>query len=205
SYFLYRLKQCQLRQIIFPLGDYTKTEVRVLAKKFRLPVAEKKESQEICFLPGTDYRNFLKARLSAGVSAGKIIDTAGVVLGAHKGIAFYTIGQREGLGVALGFPAYVSNIDSRRNQITLGRKEDLMKKECSVKNTHFVGSPKEKKFVFKVKIRYNHQEARAQAILQGQKTKVRFNTAQFAITPGQSAVFYLGNRVVGGGIIDEVF
>ena len=205
SYFLYRLKQAQLKHILFPLGGYTKEEVRVLARRFHLPVAEKKESQEICFLPGTDYRSFLRSKITAGLRPGDIVDLKGNFLGRHKGIAFYTIGQREGLGVALGYPAYVTKIDPKNHQITLGRKEEVLKSEFFVKNVHFLNPPGEKKFVLKVKIRYNHKEALTEIVQQAKKLKVRFKKPQFAITPGQSAVFYDRDRVVGGGIIDEVF
>ncbi|MDD2752399.1 MAG: tRNA 2-thiouridine(34) synthase MnmA, partial [Candidatus Omnitrophica bacterium] len=105
---------------------------------------------------------------------------------------------------ALGYPAYVVKINPRNNKITLGRKEDVLKSEFLIKNVHFLHSPKEKKFVLKVKIRYNHQEALAEILQQGKKLKVRFKKPQFAITPGQSAVFYARDTVIGGGIIDEV-
>ncbi|MDD5595073.1 MAG: tRNA 2-thiouridine(34) synthase MnmA [Candidatus Omnitrophica bacterium] len=204
SYFLYRLKQEQLKQILFPLGNFTKQEVRALAKNFHLPVAEKKESQEICFLPGTDYRSFLKSKIAASFRPGDIVDLKGGFLGRHKGIAFYTIGQREGLAVALGYPAYVIKIDPKNDQITLGRKEDALKYGFFMKNAHFPIPRGEKKFVLKVKIRYNHKEARAEILPQAKKLQIRFKKPQFAITPGQSAVFYDRDRVVGGGIIDEV-
>lgn len=233
SYFLYRLNQEQMKHILFPLGDYTKKQVRQLAKKFNLPVADKLASQEICFLPDTDYRGFLKHRLSrvkqigevtlrdpegtlkkslhsghrlkdtdyADLKPGDIVDTQGNVLGRHQGIAFYTIGQREGLGIAKGYPLYITKIDAKNNRITVGAKEDAYVKEFLVKEPHFIFSPLKKKVAPKVKIRYNHKEAEAEVVPQGKQIKVSFRRPQFAVTPGQSAVFYDKDIVIGGGII----
>ena len=205
SYFLYRLGQAQLKKIIFPLGNYRKDEVRNLARKFNLPVAEKRESQEICFLPGTDYREFLKKNYrNSKINPGPAVDTKGRILGLHKGIALYTIGQREGLGLAVGYPVYVIKIDARRNRITVGTKEEACSREFLVKDCHFTLRPLKKKIALKVKIRYNHKEAPAELMPQGSKIKVRFKKSQFAITPGQSAVFYNQDKVLGGGIIDKI-
>lgn len=209
SYFLYSLSQKQLKHILFPLGNYTKTEVRKLAKEFDLPVAQKKASQEICFLPDSDYRGFLKTRLSAfggkpGIKPGEIIDKQTEVLGQHQGIAFYTIGQREGLGIAKGYPLYVIKINPKDNTITVGEKEDVYRTEFSIKNPHFILGPRKKKIALKVRIRYNHPEASARVIFSQNKIKVKFKKPQFAITPGQSAVFYDKDTVLGGGIIDQV-
>ena len=204
SYFVYRLNQEQLAHILFPLGGYTKSQVRVLAKKFNLPVADKVASQEICFLPDDDYRAFLKAKNLAGMKPGEIIDQEGKILGRHRGIAFYTIGQREGLGIAAGYPLYITRIDAGDNRIIVGRKEDVLKRECLVKDLSFTAKPIKKKVVAKVKIRYNHREAHAEIEPFGKKVKVVFKKPQFAITPGQSAVFYDRDRVLGGGIIEKV-
>lgn len=220
SYFLYRLGQKQLKHIFFPLGGYTKDEVRGLAREFALPVADKLASQEICFLPDADYREFLKARLSAAIKPGPIMDLESHILGRHKGIAFYTIGQREGLGIAKGYPIYITGIDPKNNSITVGRKEDACKKEFLLKEPHFIlktANPAistkhnfynffgvKKRVALKVKIRYNHQEAAAQLIPDKNKIRVCFKKPQFAITPGQSAVFYERDKVLGGGIIAKV-
>jgi len=202
SYFLYRLNQQQLEHILFPLGDYTKEEVRKMAKSLGLGVAEKRASQEICFLPNHDYRGFLKENISGHIESGPIVDKNGNILGEHKGIAFYTIGQREGLGIAKGYPLYIIKIDPARNEITVGTKEDALKKEFLVKEASFVCESIKKKVVLKVKIRYNHKETLAQILPIKNKIKVKFKKAQFAITPGQSAVFYDKDMVVGGGIIE---
>ena len=204
SYFLYRLGQRQLRHILFPLGNYTKPQVRELARKFALPVAEKLDSQEICFLPGPDYRSFLKSRMAGHIKPGPIVDTKGRLLGEHKGIAFYTIGQREGLGIAAGYPIYITKIEPRRNRIVVGSKEEALAREFLVKTPHFVAQPVKKKVALKVKIRYNHTEASASVEPAEEYLKVIFREPQFAITPGQSAVFYSKDTVIGGGIIDEV-
>jgi tRNA-specific 2-thiouridylase len=204
SYFLYRLSQRQLHRVLFPLGDYTKIEIRSMARELGLPVADKPDSQEICFLGGQDYRQFLQAHAPGALKPGPVLDTAGRRIGSHKGIALYTIGQREGLGIALGYPAYVSAIDPRKNTLTVGRKEDVLKKVFLVKQAHFIGAPLKKKVALMVKIRYNHKEAPAWIIPHQKKLKVVFKEAQFAVTPGQSAVFYNREAVAGGGIIDTV-
>lgn len=211
SYFLYRLGQSQLRRALFPLGDYTKGQVRTLAREFNLPVAEKAESQEICFLPGNDYREFLKQRLADSPDKqaahspvpGEIVDKQGKVLGRHKGIAFYTVGQRQGLGIACGFPVYITRIDLKNNKIIIGSQKDALCAEFLVRQPHFILSPLKKRIAAKVKIRYNHPGATAELIPFNKRIKVRFRKPQFAVTPGQSAVFYIKDRVLGGGIIEE--
>ncbi len=204
SYFLYRLSQSQLKDILFPIGDYTKTEVRKLAKEFALPVADKLASQEICFLPNTDYRRFLKLRMTAPIKPGMVTDKYGNVLGQHRGIAFYTIGQREGLGIAAGYPLYIIQIDAKNNRIVVGRKEDAHSSKFLVKEPHFILKPWKKKIAVKVRIRYNHSEAPAEVMPFRNQTKICFKKPQFAVTPGQSVVFYDGDKVLGGGIIDKV-
>jgi len=201
SYFLYRLTQGQLKHVLFPLGNYTKTQVRNLARKFNLAVADKLASQEICFLPENDYRAFLKTKIKKELKPGLIVDKHNVILGQHKGIAFYTIGQREGLGIARGYPVYITEINPRDNRITVGTKEDACQSEFLVDKPHFILKPIKKKVAAGVKIRYNHKEARAQVIPTRGKIKVRFIKPQFAVTPGQSAVFYDRDTVLGGGTI----
>ena len=210
SYFLYRLGQQQLKHILFPLGNYVKGEVRELARKFGLPVAQKAESQEICFLPGNNYREFLKQQLSRykkssgkALAPGPIADIAGKTVGRHKGIAFYTVGQRQGLGIAFGRPVYVVKIDKRNNRIVVGTKEEASAREFLVKDAHFICRPVKKKVAVRVKIRYNHLETPAEAVPCGKSLKVKCKTPQFAVTPGQSAVFYRKDTVIGGGIIDK--
>ncbi len=211
SYFLYRLNQDQLKHLLFPLGNYTKDQIRTQARELDLAVADKLESQEICFLPDTDYRRFLKDGapgikkwLNKNIKRGPILDREGRVLGEHQGIAFYTIGQRQGLGIAAGYPLYVTRIDPKNNTLTVGKKEDALSSDFRVKQAHFISRPLKKKVVLKVKIRYNHQEAKATIMPGRRRLKVQFIKPQFAITPGQSAVFYDKDKVIGGGIIDQV-
>ncbi len=212
TYFLFRIGQKQLKHLLFPLGNYTKLQVRDLARKFGLAVADKLESQEICFLPGTDYRSFLTQRFAGGsdvkikdsLSPGPIVNKEGKVLGQHKGIAFYTIGQREGLGIACGYPVYIVKIEPKDNLIVVGNKEDALSKQFLVKKPHFILHPIKKTVALRVKIRYNHREAQAEVTPCDSKLKVRFKIPQFAVTRGQSAVFYDKNRVIGGGIIDKI-
>jgi len=206
SYFLYRLGQEQLKYTLFPLANYTKDKVRRLARKFQLPVADKLASQEICFLPNSDYRSFIKAqdKNARYIRPGPVVDKQGVVLGQHQGISFYTIGQREGLGIAKGYPLYVVEIDPKGNRIIVGKKKDVYKSEFLVNAPHFILRPAKKKVALRVRIRYNHKETAAEVMPFADKIRIRFRKPQFAITPGQSAVFYDGDKVVGGGIIDRV-
>jgi len=211
SYFLYRLGQRQLSHVLFPLGEYTKDRVRRLAKEFNLPVAEKKASQEICFLPDENYHGLLrdtamkvKDWAKHGLTRGPVVDKEGRLLGQHRGIAFYTIGQRQGLGIAAGYPLYVIKIDANNNVITVGKKTDALARACLVGKPHFIAGSLKKKVAFKVKIRYNHTAAVATLAPAGRTIKVIFHRPQFAITPGQSAVFYDGDRVAGGGIIERI-
>lgn len=203
SYFLYRLNQEQLKHILFPLGLLTKDKVRVMAERLGLPVAGKKDSQEICFLPDNDYRNFLRNKFGNIIKKGPILDAKGNVLGQHKGVAYYTLGQRQGLGVAKGYPVYITKIDPVNNSITVGTREEASSREFLVKEASFIKEKIKKKIALKVKIRYNHKEAPAKITPEGKSFKVSFRQPQFAITPGQSAVFYDKDKVVGGGIIDK--
>ena len=203
SYFLYRLGQNQLKHVLFPLGNYTKVEVRNFAKELGLHTADKSGSQEICFLAGGNYRDFLKNQ-GIKIKPGSIVDTEGNILGRHRGIAFYTIGQREGLGIAKGYPLYVTKIEPRTNRIFVGAKKDALKSEFIVKEAHFIPKIIKKKVALKVKIRYNHKEMPADVLFENKKIKVCFKKPQFAITPGQSAVFYDKDVVVGGGVIERV-
>ncbi len=195
SYFLWRLNQNQLDRILFPLGDYTKDRTRKLAKKYNLPTFNAKESQEVCFVKNT-VTEFLKERL--GERKGKIIDLDGNELGMHQGIYFYTIGQRKGLGLS-GGPYFVVDKNIKKNTLIVSTNEsDLLSKEVSLAQVNWV-SGKEPEFPIRVgvKIRYGHRPALAEIT----KDKIIFDKAQKAVTPGQSAVFYKGIEVLGGGII----
>jgi len=202
SYFLFSLSQKQLEHIRFPLGDYTKEEVRKLAKKFGLKVHDKPASQEICFV-STNYHEFIRTQINANCfRAGPIVDTTGKVLGEHKGIAFYTIGQRKGIG-AHKKPLYVVEIDKENNTVIIGGEENLFKSELEASGVKWssIEEPAEPLKV-KARIRYRHKEQDALVTpLGGDKVKVRFDKAPRAITPGQAVVFYDGDTLLGGGWI----
>jgi len=204
SYFLYRLTQAQLKHVIFPLGNFTKPKVRQLAADFGLKVAEKQDSQEICFLPDGKYGDFIKAKGQGTVKPGNFTDKNGNILGLHRGIAFYTIGQRHGLGIAAKYPFYVTQINAQDNRVSLGRRQEVYKSEFIIEEGHFLGKPPKKKIEIKARIRYNHTEALATIYPGKNKQKVIFKRPQFAVTPGQSAVFYAKDTVLGGGIIQKV-
>ena len=201
SYFLWQLNQKQLKHILFPVGNYTKTEVKRLAKKFRLPISSVPESQEICFIQ-TTINDFLKKYLKS--KAGKIIDTEGKSIGKHEGLHFYTIGQRKGIKLA-GGPFYVMDKNLDENFLVVTKNEkDLYKKELVAKNINWIlGKAPKLPLKAKAKIRYRH-EASSVTIEGKSKTKsckLIFNKPQRAITLGQSAVFFKGQEVLGGGII----
>jgi len=196
SYFLYALSQKALSKTIFPVGDLTKQEVRKIAKKFKLKVADKEESQEICFVED-DFGKLMSAK------EGKIVDLEGKVLGMHKGYQLYTIGQRRGLGLSRKDPAYVMKIDAKTNTITVGDRGDVYGDDLIAGDLNWVSADKiDKPANVTAKIRYNSMESEAKILpLSKEKIKVTFSKPQFAITPGQSIVFYDGDVVVGGGII----
>jgi tRNA-specific 2-thiouridylase len=198
SYFLYSLSQKQIAKCIFPLGDYKKEEVRKLAKEIDLPVKGKKESQD--FFSGDISHIFGKEG-----KPGKILDEDGNILGEHKGIRHYTIGQRRGLGIAKGSPLYVTRIDKTDNSIVLGKKEDLLKDELLADKLNWVSIENpEKKLEVKARIRYRHREAKAIVSPYKKDTVlVKFKEPQSAITPGQAVVFYKGDVLVGGGTIKK--
>ena len=201
SYFLWMLNQNQLKRILFPIGNYTRKEVENLAKKFKLPVLRARKSVEICFVE-TTINDFLKKYLKE--KPGKIVDKKGKILGEHKGLWFYTIGQRKGIKLS-GGPYWVLDKDLKKNLLIVTKNEkDLYKKELICKNVNWIsGIEPTLPLKVKAKIRYRHKPALA-IINRTSKPKVyslKFKVAQRAITPGQSVVFYKGEKVLGGGII----
>jgi tRNA-uridine 2-sulfurtransferase len=203
SYVLHVLGQSQLSHALFPLGGYTKSQVRQLARDFNLPVAERSESQDLCFLGSSDYREFLERRSPTTRNPGPILNRQGEKLGEHQGLAFYTIGQRKGLGIASGEPIYVLDKDSEENALIVGRKAELGKRELLAGNVNWVsGQPPAEPFRAQVRIRYKAQEAPASVTpAGGAEVQVRFDELLRDITPGQAAVFYDGEVCSGGGII----
>ncbi len=206
SYVLFSLTQDQFRRILFPLGDLRKEEVRWKALQLELRVYDKAESQEVCFIQETSYHSFLSERLNVPVEPGPILDKDGRVLGRHKGIPFYTIGQRRGLGLAKGRPLYVIKIDREKNTIVVGGAEEVLSDTFIVDSINWIVPPETVPFHHAhVKIRYNHPGSAASLFPKGEgKLEVKFTAPQKAITPGQAAVFYDGETLLGGGWIKEV-
>ncbi len=206
SYALYHLNQHTLSHFLMPLGSFTKTETRKLAKELELSVADKPDSQEICFVPNDDYKAFLKERIPESLRPGNIIDTTGKVLGKHQGVQLYTVGQRKGLGLAVGKPLYVVAVDAERNEVIVGSDQDVFASELVADDLNFITIDNlDKPLVADAKIRYSAMPAKATVTPIGNgQVHVRFAAAQRAITPGQSVVFYHDDIVVGGGIITKV-
>jgi tRNA-specific 2-thiouridylase len=203
SYFLYMLTQQQLARSLFPIGDLTKTGVREKARKLGLPVAERPESQEICFIPDNDYAGFLRKQIPEAFMPGPIKDGEGNVLGEHNGILHYTIGQRRGLGIAAPHPLYVLEIRTRDNTLIVGENHHLYNDRLQATHLNWIIKPElEEPYAVSARIRYKHKEASARILSSGAKSvSVEFQKPQRAITPGQSVVFYQGDTVLGGGII----
>jgi len=203
SYVLHVLDQEKLKQALFPVGDYPKTEIRQIAEKHGLPTASRKDSQDLCFLAGEDYRNFLKRNAAEMLKPGEIVTSTGKALGEHNGIANYTIGQRKGLGVASSVPLYVLGKNVTDNTIIVGTKDELGSTELVARNVSWVsGVALTEPLRAEVKIRYTAKEAEAWVIpIEGNHVQVRFDAPQRDITPGQAAVFYQGDILIGGGLI----
>ena len=203
SYFLCRLTQEQLSRTLFPLGNLTKTEVRKIARELGLPAATRPESQEICFIPGDDYAAFLQSHAPTAAVPGPVLDTEGNTLGQHRGIMYYTIGQRKGLGIAAPAPLYVTAIELAKNAVIVGAKAQTYADELIADNLNWIsGASPEFPLTVKARIRYRHAEAEAiVSPLDKTSVYVKFSAPQMAVTPGQAVVFYDGDTVIGGGTI----
>jgi tRNA-uridine 2-sulfurtransferase len=208
TYFLFGLTQEQLSRTLFPLGNMTKPEVRELARKHGLALAEKPDSQEICFVPGGDYKRFIDAYLADSGEAlpdttGELVTTAGDVIGEHHGIHNFTVGQRKGLGVATGSPLYVIQINGADKQVVVGGEENLYSQTLRTRRVNLIAvDDLAEAMRVSVKIRHRHEAAAATLEKTGDdEILVTFDQPQRAITPGQAAVFYDGEVVVGGGWI----
>jgi len=201
TYFLYPIKAQDLSSILFPLGSLSKEEVRAQAKKAGLHVAQKAESQDICFVTQGDYRQFFLERNLSAVE-GEIVDMAGKKLGTHRGIIYYTIGQRGGLGISAKTPLYVVEIDAQKNRIIVGEKKYLQARGLVATDLNWLTDriPEQ----VEAKIRYRKKTALCSTEAQGGKLKVVFEETQESITPGQAVVFYSGDEVLGGGVIEQV-
>ena len=202
TYFLWRLTEQNLRRTIFPLGDLTKDQVRQIARDHGYEtLAKKRESQEICFVPDNDYRRFLR---DEGVEThpGDYIDREGHVLGYHEGFQHYTIGQRKGLGIALGSPRFVTHIDAENNRVMLGERDDLLATEATATDLMLIdeealrANPE-----VEARVRYRSPAVKARVAIEDDRIRLQFEQAVWGITPGQSLVMYQDGRVVGGGIL----
>lgn len=206
SYFLYRLSQKQLAATLFPLGEMTKKAVYQKAAELGLPYEEILESQEVCFVTQKDYRAFLSAYRPEAESPGEIVTEEGEVIGQHAGVAFYTVGQRRGLGIALGKRTYVTRLDPARREVVVGSEESLLQKDLVAENLVWGGGglPSGPLRV-RGKIRYRTDEQEATLFPKSNgKVHVAFDTSQRGISPGQSVVFYDGDEVIGGGVISAL-
>ncbi|HBE80241.1 MAG TPA: tRNA 2-thiouridine(34) synthase MnmA [Firmicutes bacterium] len=207
SYVLYGLSQDQLAHSLFPLGGFEKVKIRQMAADLGLKVADKPDSQEICFVPDQDYGRFIREYSSEAVKPGKFVDPDGNILGEHQGITNFTIGQRKGLGIAAGVPLYVVEIRPATNEVVLSTNEDVFAKGLQASSLNWIAfsellSPRE----VEVKIRYSAKPVSARVSpLTSDQIRVDFNTAQRAVTPGQAVVFYQGDLMLGGGTIDQAF
>jgi tRNA-specific 2-thiouridylase len=204
SYVLHGLRRAILPHLLFPIGGYRKDEVRALARKAGLGVADKPDSVEICFVPGGDHAALIRERRPDRSTAGVIVDTAGNVLGEHDGIERFTIGQRKGLGIAAAARRYVLRIVPGDNQVVLGEREELLAGGLSASQVNWLCEPPAGPLACQVKIRYRHTPAPGTVTaLSNGGARVELATPQSAVTPGQAVVFYDGPRVLGGGWIEE--
>lgn len=210
SYALWGIRQLGLARTLFPVGEFTKDEIRQIARRLGLRTAEKPESQEICFIPDNDYTRYLRMKrpeIETQLREGEIVDQRGKYLGSHAGFPFYTIGQRKGLGISAPLPVYVTEIDAGNNRIVVGSNDDLRHTGLIADNVNWIAIEKlEGEMEVDAKIRYNSPGA--PAVIRPSETggvELRFIEPQRAVTPGQSVVFYQGEVVVGGGVIRSYF
>ena len=202
GYVLYRLTQEQLAHTIFPLGYLSKNEVRKIAEDNGFLNAHKPDSQDICFVPDGDYTKVIERFSGKQITTGDFVDTSGNVIGKHKGIINYTVGQRKGLGISSQNPLYVCKINPQTSDIMLGHRDDLYQNKMIVKDVNWVSGVSENQIKCSVKIRYRGPELPCAVYLDNDIASVIFDTKACAITPGQSAVFYNNDTILGGGIIE---
>ena len=203
SYFLFAMPAADLDSVWFPLGGMTKDEVRDKARSYGLPNADKDDSQEICFVPDGDYAGFVDRAQTEAVAGGEVADTEGQVVGAHDGVHHFTVGQRRGLGGAHGGgePRYVVSVDALKRRVTIGPRELLRKHEIEVRDVRWIGARPSTAVHASVQVRHRHQPSAADIIPNADGATVRFETPEYAVAPGQAAVFYDGAEVLGGGWI----
>ncbi|MEW6161723.1 MAG: tRNA 2-thiouridine(34) synthase MnmA [Nitrospirota bacterium] len=201
SYVLYILRQEELKKLILPLGYYRKDEVREIAKGLNLPATKRSESQEVCFIENRNYFKFIEKLSPLAGKPGPIIDMTGRVIGTHKGIHTYTVGQRKRIGISSKEPFYVVKIDTIRNTVYVGTQEAVKKREFFVEDLNWILLPPSEKFKASVKVRSMMKDEPATISLLGDKVSVVYDKPQWAPAPGQSAVFYDGDTIIGGGVI----
>ncbi len=200
TYFLYTLGQSELQYLLFPLGEYLKSEVRDMARTRGLPVADKRKSQDLCFTANGGYRDFVKNRVE--MVPGNMVDAGNRVLGRHGGVALYTVGQRAGLGCSGGERLYVTGIDAENNTVVVGSSENLYISRFAISSVHYVDQVPIGPLNVKAKVRYRSPETSATLFPGEDRTEIVFDKAQRAVTPGQATVFYDGERLLGGGTIE---
>lgn len=204
SYFLFTLTQNQLQHIVFPVGALEKPDVRKLAAQYELPVAQKHESQEICFIPDNDYVKFLESH-GVAQTAGEIVLADGTVIGHHSGVHRYTVGQRKGLGIAWKQPLHVLAIETENNRVVVGEYENLAASSLTAARAIWSTPPAKAEFRAACRIRYRHKPAPCRVVVQEDSSfEVHFDTPQTSVTPGQAAVLYDDERVLGGGWIEKM-
>lgn len=203
SYMLYRMSQVQLKNVLFPLGDFSKKEIREMARDYNLKIHDKADSQDICFINNNNYIEFLKKKVNNLNEKGPILDLEGNKLGEHDGLYKYTIGQRRGLGISKPYPLYVIKLDINNNSVIVGKNDEVFSRSFYIERPNWILYDNlNKAEIVKCKIRYNSFEKIATVYPEEDNTyKVVFKDKQRAITPGQSAVFYKDDYVIGGGII----
>ena len=202
SYVLFGLTQEQLSRAIFPLGELRKPQVRQIATELGLRVSDKLESQDICFVPEGDYRALLRERCRAAMKPGLIVDTSGRAVGRHRGLQLYTIGQRRGLGIALGEPRYVVRLDTERNEVVIGSREELLRRELVARGVNWIAFDElDGEIECEAQIRYRHKPGKATVIPEDEGVRVVFHEPEKGVAPGQGVVFYDGGAVLGGGWI----
>lgn len=206
TYALYNFTQEQLKHTLMPCGYYTKDKIREIAKEIGLAVHNKKDSEEICFIPDNNHGLYIEKATKGAVKKGNFVDKNGNILGQHKGIVYYTIGQRKGLGIALGRPVFVTDIRPETNEVVIGQEEDIFKTTLIAKDINFISIPSlDDEMKVTAKIRYSAKPSPATIIpMNDGRVKVVFDEKVRAMTLGQSVVFYDGLKVVGGGIIDKI-
>lgn len=202
TYALYNLTQDQLKHTLMPVGEYTKDEIRNIAKDIGLNVADKPDSMEICFIPDNDYSKFINDNAGKEIKEGNFVDVKGNIIGKHKGITNYTVGQRKGLGIALGHPVFVSEIRTDTNEVVIGENSDIMKHSLIADNVNYMSEEDvDEKKSYIAKIRYNHKGTKCHVKKLGNKIECYFDEPVRAVTPGQAVVVYDGEYVAFGGTI----